>query len=82
MQYNLKVGRGRWYFWLAVVECSWMADTIYLFISYEYYIQSGSSIYPMYLSTFPLKSAVWQDLPCACMHVPLISAIRNILADA
>jgi hypothetical protein len=32
MQYNLEVGRGRWYFWLAVVECSRMADTIYLFI--------------------------------------------------
>jgi hypothetical protein len=21
MQYNLEVGRGRWYFWLVVVEC-------------------------------------------------------------
>jgi hypothetical protein len=63
MQYNLEVGKGGGTSgWLLLNANGWRIPFIYLF-SYVYYIQRGPSIYPMYLSTFLLKSAVWQDLP-------------------
>jgi hypothetical protein len=53
--------------WLLLNAHGWWIPFIYLF-SYVYYIQSGPFIYPMYLSTFLLKSAVWQDLLHVCAH--------------
>ncbi len=74
-------------FWLTVVECSHddgyhLSIYTFMYIIYEVICLSFPFVYPMYLSAFPLKSAVWQNLPDCQIFCSDFSSLISCSVDS